>query len=268
MKSSQPLSSSPSMKALSPEEQKVLLLVRHRRAKDQGRQKHAAAFGKAARQALLIAACVGGLFATESAKAATAPAPVSAPALFDQANADQRAGHLGRAILGYERARILAPHDEAIAQNLRLAQQKASAPAPSIPNWKRPAYWLAFDSLAGLASISLLLFCLIFFGTRLIPTALRGVARGAASSLGAITLLAAVAITLRWPDLDRAVIVGNKPVAYIAPATSAAPALELQPGQLVWAERSYGNFVQIRAADGRRGWVNNANVEKIIPSAS
>jgi len=268
MNSHQSHNSTPSMKALSPEEQKVLLMVQRRRAGYRRQFERVGAFGKTMRRGLLIAACAGGLIASGTAKAAAAPLSTSAPALFNQANADQRAGHLGPAILGYERALMLAPHDKAIAQNLRLAQQKAGATPPVVASWKRPAYWLYFDSLAGLASISLLLFSLVFFGTRLIPMTLRGFARFTALSLGAITVLAATAITLRWSDLNRAVIVGSQPVAHIAPAASAAAAFELKPGELVWAERAYGSFVHIRTADGRRAWVSSAEIAKIIPSAS
>ena len=114
----------------------------------------------------------------------------------------------------------------------------------------------------------MLLFSLLFFGTRLIPMTLRGLARIAGASLGGIALLAAAAIGLRWPELDRAVIVGAQPVAHIAPAANSAALFDLKPGELVQAESTYGAFVRIRAADGRSGWVPGAEVEKIIPAAS
>jgi len=49
----------------------------------------------------------------------------SAPLLFNLANAQQREGRLGQAILNYERAALLAPNDPDIAINLQLARQKA-----------------------------------------------------------------------------------------------------------------------------------------------
>ena len=67
------------------------------------------------RRALLIGACALGLLATN------AQAAVSAPELFNQANAAQRADRLGPAILGYERARLLSPTESSIEQNLHIA---------------------------------------------------------------------------------------------------------------------------------------------------
>ncbi len=226
------------------------------------------ALGRVAKHGSLIVVFACGFLAAGTVNAAVAPTAVSAPALFNEANAAQRAGRLGPAILDYERAHLLAPHDEAIRQNLRAAQQKAGVVAPAIPMWQRPAHWLSFDDLAGLASISLLLFGLLFFGTRLIPTNFRGLSHGVASLLGVSALLAASAITVCWPELDRAVIVGTQPVAHIAPATDAATTFELKPGELVQAEKTYGDFVRIRAADGRSGWVSKSEVEKIVPAAS
>jgi hypothetical protein len=53
----------------------------------------------------LIAGCVLGLLTT------SAQAGASAPELFNQANAAQRADQFGSAILGYETARLLSPND-------------------------------------------------------------------------------------------------------------------------------------------------------------
>jgi hypothetical protein len=254
------------MRYLSPNEQRVLALAQRCCIAYGRRLKRVKAIGKTAKHGLLIATCAGGLLAAGTVNAAAAPSAVSAPALFNEANAAQRAGRLGPAILDYERARLLAPRDRAITQNLLAARQKAGVAAPRVPVWQRPAHWLSLDALAGLASISLLLFSLLFFGTHLLPKTLRGLARIAGTSLGGVALLAAAGIVLRWPELDRAVIVGTQPAARIAPATNAALSFELKPGELVKAENTYGAFVRIRAADGRSGWVSGAEIEKIIPS--
>lgn len=258
----------PIMKHLSPDEQKVLLMALRHRAEYWRRRKRVRTLNRGTNYTLLIAACVAGLFAADTARAADATLPVSAPALFNEANAEQRAGRLGAAILGYERAQWLAPGDQAIAQNLSAAREKAGVAAPVVPMWQRPAQWLSFNSLAALASISLLLFSLLFFGTRLIPATLRGLARGAAASLGVSTLLAASAVAMRWPELNRAVIVGASATARIAPAENAAASFELKTGERVRAEKTHGQFVLVRTGGGNSGWVKSAGVEKIIPSAS
>ncbi len=93
------------------------------------------AIGKDIKHSLLIAACAAGLLAgVPTGQAAEAPA-VSAPALFNEANAAQRAGRLGPAILNYERGQWLAPGDPAIAKNLHAAREKAGVTAPVVPAW-------------------------------------------------------------------------------------------------------------------------------------
>lgn len=253
---------------LTPLERKIHEMAHRHRASHDERMKRLRTLGK--RKSVLLAACAAAWLAATGPVALAVPTPAvySAPALFNEANAAQRAGRLGPAILDYERARLLAPRDPAIAQNLRAAREKAGVSAPSVPLWQRPAHWVTFNCLAALASISLLLFSLLFFGTRLIPTTLRGLSRGVASSLGVIILLAASAIALRWPELNRAVIIGAKPVAHIAPAANAAPFFEVKPGEIVRAEGAYGDFTRIRTADGRTAWVPATQVEKIIPAAS
>jgi hypothetical protein len=265
MKTPMPNQQSLHMKHLSPGERKVLHKITRATAGHESRAKRVRALGRKVKHTIVLAACAAGLFA-----AATTPAhaAVSAPALFNEANAAQRAGRLGPAILDYERARLLAPHDAAIAQNLSAARQKAGVAAAAIPAWQRPAHWLSFNAMTALASISLLLFCLLFFGTRLIPATLRSLTMGIASALGMVAVFTASSLALRWPELDRAVIIGAQPAARIAPATDSAVLFELKPGEIVSAENTYGNFVRIRTANGSIGWVAAAEVEKIIPAAS
>jgi len=254
------------MKYLSPEEQKLVRKLLRRRNDYWRRMKRVRAFTGNVKQALLIGACAAGILGgTASVQAADVPA-ASAPALFNEANAEQRAGNLGPAILGYERAKFLAPGDAAIAQNLRAARDKAGVTAPAVPTWQRPMHALSFDILAALAGISLALLCMLVFGTRLIPTTLRGLARGVATTFGVTALLAASALALRWPELARAVIVGARATAHIAPAASSGTAFALKPGELVTERRAHGDFVHVRTLDQRSGWVAKAHVERIIPA--
>ncbi len=254
---------------LSPLEAKFYLMARRHHEAHERQMKRLKKLGTGGKQLVLIIACAVGLLCNAAiVNNADASSGFSAPALFNEGNAAQRAGRAGQAILHYERARLLAPGDAAIAQNLRIAREKAGVSAPTVSAWQRPAQWLSLNALAGLASISLLFFSLLFFGGPRIPQNRRGLARGVAATLGAIMLLASAAIALRWPELDRAVIIGPQPVAHIAPATDAATSVELKPGEIVSAKYRYGDFIRIRTADGRTGWVTPADVERIIPAAS
>ena len=213
---------------------------------------------KNGRRALLVAACVLGLLTT------SAQAGVSAPELFNQANAAQRADKLGPAILGYERARLLSPNESSIEQNLRVAREKAGVNAPTIPFWQRPAHWLGFDEWALLVSFALMAGCALFFGARYVPP--RAVS-WIGASCAATAFLGATAIGLRWYELDRAVIQNAQAKAHIAPAADAQSTFELKAGEIVTAQREYGDFVLVRTLDQRSGWVSKNDVDRVIPKA-
>src|SRR5262249_45945040 len=136
-------------------------------------------------RALLIGACAFGLLATN------AQAGVSAPELFNQANAAQRADRLGPALLGYERARLLSPGESSIEQNLRIAREKAGVNAPAIPVWQRPAHSLGFDEWALLGSFALFIGCGVFLAIRYVP---RRAVSWIGASCAATVFLAATAI--------------------------------------------------------------------------
>jgi hypothetical protein len=207
-------------------------------------------------RALLIGACALGLLATN------AQAAVSAPELFNQANAAQRADRLGPAILGYERARLLSPNESSIEENLRIAREKAGVSAPVIPVWQRPAHWLGFDEWALLGSFALFIGCGMFLAIRHVPR--RAVSRIGASC-AATVFLAATAIVLRWNELDRAVIQTAQAKAHIAPAADAQTTFDLKAGEIVTAHREYGDFVLVRTLDQRSGWVTKSDVDRVIP---
>jgi hypothetical protein len=215
-----------------------------------------ASASKNGRHPLLIAAFVLGLFTT------SAHAGTSAPELFNQANAAQRADRLGPAILNYERARLLSPSESSIEQNLRIARERAGVNAPAIPVWQRPAHWLGFDEWALLGSCSLVVGCALFFGKRYVP---RRAVSWIGASCAATVFLAATAIVLRWNELDRAVIQKAQAKAHIAPAADAQSTFELKAGEIVTAQRKYGDFVLVRTLDQRSGWVSKSDVERVIP---
>jgi uncharacterized protein YgiM (DUF1202 family) len=213
------------------------------------------------RRTLIMTACAVALLATT----ANAQSGFSAPALFNQANAAQREGRLGSAILGYERARLLSPNESSIKQNLRIAREKAGVNAPAIPFWQRPAHWLGFDRWAVIGSCAFFIGCALFFGIQYLP---RRAARWINMGCGTALLMAVAAIGFRWDELDRAVIQNANTMVHIAPAADAQGTFELKAGDLVTAKRDYGDFVLVRALDQRSGWVNKSDLERVIPKTN
>lgn len=254
---SQKLPRGDALKNFSEIERRFICLARHHRADYLRLLKQLkASASRNSRRPLLIAACLLGLFAP------SAQAGISAPELFNQANAAQRAGRPGPAILGYERARLLSPNEPSIEQNLRIAREKAGVNAPAIPVWKRPAHWFGFDGWALLGSCSLFISCGLFFAIRHVP---RRAIPWIGASCGAAVLLAATAIGLRWNELDHVVIQNPHTTARIAPAEDAQSTFELKAGEIVTAQREYGDFVLVRTPDQRSGWVSKTDIERVIP---
>jgi hypothetical protein len=187
--------------------------------------------------------------------------------LFSQANAEERSGQHGPAIRDYERARLLAPRDPAIERNLRIAREKAGVAPVAVSAWERPAYALNLNALAVLASICLLLVCVLLFGTRSLATGLRGLGTKLAGVAGAVFLLAAAAIAWRWPELRRAVVLPSQAVLHLAPAAGSDDVARLQGGDLVTLQRTYGDFAYVNTTNGHGGWIPRTEIERLLPSS-
>jgi len=191
----------------------------------------------------------------------------SVAVLFNLGNAWARLNQPGRAILSYERALWLAPADRTIAANLRLAQQEAAIPAEHPPALDRNLALVSLDALAwtGIAAMLTLALAVLIARSGLFkavwPTR-------SLVTLSAIVLVATGASILRkWPDLDRAVVLSDATPVLIAPAVTADVSFLLKPGTLVHAGERYGDYLMVRAADGRSGWVSAQQVVRIVPPA-
>jgi tetratricopeptide (TPR) repeat protein len=191
----------------------------------------------------------------------------SAAVLFDLGNADLRLGKRGDAILNYERARWLAPHDPDIAANLRFARKQAGlaeesgtwvdnlADAFSPNGWG----WLASGSLAVLCAGILAL----QFGSRYRHSLYL------LNVLSALVLAAAGgAIAVRSQQLARAILPAKATPALISPFAGARTGVEFSAGEMVTVERAHGGFCFVRDFAGRTGWVDHTQVAMIVPAAS
>lgn len=186
----------------------------------------------------------------------------SAPVLFNLGNADYQAGQFGAAILNYERAQVLAPRDNSIATNLRLAREKTGAPAPAQNEIQQAARALSPNTLAWTGSFALAIICLTIGVRRFFPPFIYG---NGIIGAAAITLLAAVAgYAIRWPDFNRAIVIAANAPARIAPAGTAAESFALRAGEPVTIQKSYGQFMLARTPGGRSGWVSQNEIGRVF----
>ena len=190
----------------------------------------------------------------------------SAAVLFNLGNAELRAGNVGEAILDYQRARWLAPHDPDIAANLRFAQKQAGL-ATTEESWSESAAdFFSPNGWAWLASGTLAALCAGILGAQL-----RGERRLAFRWLGtavALVLIAAGgALVVRSQELDRAVLPAKATPALVSPFDGAKTLFDFPAGQTVEVEKTHAGFCFVRDAGGHTGWVNRAQVATIVAAA-
>jgi hypothetical protein len=214
-----------------------------------------------------LAALAGGLLLGSALTAkAAAPSPESAPALCDLGKALVHEGKPGPAILAFERAQQLAPRDPAIAVNLQAVRETAGLVDPPTAWWQSAAHSLTMNEWAWSGSLALAFVCAAMSFSRFFPARLRQLMNALSVTCAVAVLVAIGALWLRWPELSRAVVVNPHVTALIAPAESAAPVFPLAEGEIVTAKKALRNFVLVRTADGRSGWVSREQVKRIIPA--
>lgn len=188
---------------------------------------------------------------------------LSAPVLSNLGAAQLGSGELGEAILSFERARYLAPGDAAVEKNLQAARAAAGLPAETHPSWWKlarllpvgPWTWLAVAAFWIAASAAL---ALIFTrrGRRITQALAAG---GAVVALGS-----AAAAAASFTTFDRAIVLDSEPAA-ISPFEGSEIAFSAQEGTRVRLGERHGDYVFVRAPDGRAGWLPSGKVEPIVP---
>ena len=190
----------------------------------------------------------------------------SAPLLFNLGNAWLKAGQPGRAILNYERAQVLAPRDHALATNLRLAREQAGIVVPEANVLEKAARLLSWNTLAWIGLSALVLMCGAILAGRLRPSFLRTGLRFLVAGSAVALAMVATALTIRWPELDRAVVLAPDTPAHIAPAEAAGVLFKLPAGETIHARQAHGGFLLVRTGDGHSGWVSDTQVAKVMAS--
>lgn len=190
---------------------------------------------------------------------------VSGAKLFNAGNACLREGRIGEAILNYERASLLAPHDPDIAANLMLARSKAGLWTGELPALERLVHKAALHDWATIAATALAVMGASLPVALLMPRG-RPLWLSVRVTAGLVLAISLAAVAIGWPDLRGAVTIAKEAVAHVAPAPAAGTVFHLREGETVLISRALGDFLLVRARDGRQGWVKVGEVIPIIPS--
>ena len=188
----------------------------------------------------------------------------SAPVLFDLGNSYFREGDLGQAILAYKRAQWLSPNDPDIAANLLLAQQRAGLAVPE-PSWSgRITGVMSATQWAWIGSGAWAFLC-----ASLLFRALRPRQRSLFLMLGTVSTLALLvavgAMIFSSRALGEAVVVDKNAAVLISPFPAAQTVFSPAPGETVWVQKTYGDFILVKDAAGHTGWISQSQISRVIP---
>ena len=188
----------------------------------------------------------------------------SAPVLFNLGNAYDRAGKIGAALANYERARLLAPRDPAIAANETLVRRQTGLNADRTV-WQQAAGFLSPDLWAWLLTGA------IFVGSGL-AFLLYAEARPSQNwgRLGlilaiAIALLSIGALTVWNGERHRAWVTTAETPVRLSPFDDAQTSFSLADGAEVRIEGHHDDYFLIRDAKGESGWLRKDQAAALIP---
>ncbi|MGH9321717.1 MAG: SH3 domain-containing protein [Vicinamibacteria bacterium] len=192
---------------------------------------------------------------------------------YNLGNAYFKAGRLGLAIVSYERALKLMPSDEDARVNLAFARELVSEaaappPLPLLVGWlvdlyqrARPEFLaqiLSFVFLLGGASSSLVLLDRW--------PKLRTPALATLAACGVVALVSGASLFAKLhaeANRTEAVVVTENAYVRSGPTESSPRLAEIHEGLKVRVLGEREGFVQVSLANGLRGWIPKAQVERI-----
>ena len=185
----------------------------------------------------------------------------SAPVLFDLGNAYLREGKPAEATLAYERARLLAPRDSAIATNLAEARKATGAVETRGPTG-HATHVLTTTEWTWLASVAFWLLVASVGSAWLSPRRRPWFARAAVVAF-LLTALSVGSLVVSRDDQRAAVVLRAAPVL-LSPFEGAQSSFSVGAGNDVLLGRHHDTYVLLHLPDGRSGWVERSVVAPLV----
>lgn len=197
----------------------------------------------------------------------------SAPLYYNMANAYFKKGDIAHAILYYNRALRLAPADEDIRHNLEYAEQSTRDIIEEIPEfflttWMRTVRNTMSGNAWTVLSLVMLIVALASMLMYLLAQPLRARKAGFyAMAICGVLFIAtsAFAISSRNEMVKGkgAVIMSSSVSIKSSPDRAATELFVLHEGTTVVVGEKIEGWVEIRIADGRKGWIEESRIERI-----
>lgn len=197
----------------------------------------------------------------------------SAKLYFNLGNACYKAGDINRAILYYERAKLLAPQDPDIAFNLELANQHVvteieALPQPFFVRWKNRIINLYPADTWAVISLSAFILFLVLTGLFIFS---RIPATKKLSFWSGILLIVVSVITFSFAARQKekinqrkhAIVFCPRVTVKSAPAETSTDLFLLYEGVKVELSDSVNNWKEIKLPDGNVGWLPDSCMVRI-----
>jgi tetratricopeptide (TPR) repeat protein len=195
--------------------------------------------------------------------------PSPSPALlFNYANAEFKAGNLGKAIAAYRRATLLAPRDSEVRANLGFVRNQVQDATLRENRWQDWLGQLTLDEWTLLVASAFWLTFLLL-AVRKIRPALGPKLRRSTSLFVTLTILFGVVLGLQAADhfsSQTAVVISAEVTARSGPFDEAQSAFTARDGVELRVLDRHDNWVQVADGSGKIGWLNRKQVE-VLPGA-
>jgi tetratricopeptide (TPR) repeat protein len=192
---------------------------------------------------------------------------------FNLGNAYYKTGQYTQAILNYERAKLLAPDDEDIAFNLQVANQKVVDSIQELPGLFIFRWWNSLvnsqttDTWAVLSMMSFIVFLIMagfYFFAR--TSEVKRITFWSGSFLILFTIFTwtfAANQKSRLVNHPFAIVVQPTVTVKSSPSEKGTNLFVIHEGLKVKITDKLGDWVEIRLADGNKGWLLTESIERI-----
>jgi len=192
---------------------------------------------------------------------------------FNLGNACYKAGDPTLAILNYERALLLSPNDEDIQFNLEMARTHVVDDIEELPEmfmdrWRNSIINMHSADDWGIQSIAAFTVCLVLFAMFLFSRRIQ--LKKMAFFLSVMALLYSLftysfasAQKNKLTNRNTAIITARSVTAKGAPSETGTELFIIHEGLKVELTDSLGSWIEIKLADGNKGWVKDTVMERI-----
>jgi tetratricopeptide (TPR) repeat protein len=193
----------------------------------------------------------------------------SGPLYYNLADAYFKMGKLGEAVLNYKRAMLVMPRDGDLKANYKFARSNViERPVPGKSIWDWRPFKLYRDNLTVneatmLASAAYILGLVLLFLV-LLRIAVNGYLSALLACLFLFMVFNVAVVWKKTGDIKTgAVTVVPKADAFFGPFDTATKFFTLNEGVCVNVMKWKGDWVKVKRADGKIGWVKANEIEKM-----